>query len=476
MEQHPQDRAEMTENTIRLAYAERLEAVFRGLWHQNMTAALQAGSRALVYCVQAGAWDRLGDFANRLVTSTKDPRLLGPLVDHLKTAAESAPEGRPRWICLVNLADALDGAGRPDASLSFYEQAAAEAKAVAEAGENDSRQACSDLSGITCNWANVLVAAGNLDEARQRQLDSVKAAKKAGLPEIGVLGSELGALRIEIMQGQVAAALPEVEKRLVRIQEWWQQYRSGKPVPEASEPESLARALLYALGIAGECHLARNDLHAALRCMDDILEAERSLGRPEEQIARTRVKRAIVLLQMLGRIDEAKAELEACLTLFEGDPAMSAAVLSSLADVFNRQGDIRQAIIQERRALAIEEQLPNPANRAISHNNLANNLERSGTSSALAESSLHRLAALIYTLVTGLGEILKASRDNYAIGFREARAAGTVLAVPRVEVLLADPAFAPLAQWLSKRELPVDQLQSAVDQFLDQARQAGESN
>jgi tetratricopeptide (TPR) repeat protein len=476
MEQHPQDRAEMTENTIRLAYAERLEAVFRGLWHQNMTAALQAGSRALVYCVQAGAWDRLGDFANRLVTSTKDPRLLGPLVDHLKTAAESAPEGRPRWICLVNLADALDGAGRPDASLSFYEQAAAEAKAVAEAGENDSRQACSDLSGITCNWANVLVAAGNLDEARQRQLDSVKAAKKAGLPEIGVLGSELGALRIEIMQGQVAAALPEVEKRLVRIQEWWQQYRSGKPVPEASEPESLARALLYALGIAGECHLARNDLHAALRCMDDILEAERSLGRPEEQIARTRVKRAIVLLQMLGRIDEAKAELEACLTLFEGDPAMSAAVLSSLADVFNRQGDIRQAIIQERRALAIEEQLPNPANRAASHNNLANNLERSGTPSDLAESSHHRLAALIYDLVAGLGEALKRSLHNYAICFRRARAAGTVLAVPRVEELLADPAFAPLAQWLSKRELPVDQLQSAVDQFLDQARQAGESN
>jgi hypothetical protein len=79
-------------------------------------------------------------------------------------------------------------------------------------------------------------------------------------------------------------------------------------------------------------------------------------------------------------------------------------------------------------------------------------------------------------LVAGLGEALKRSLHNYAICFRRARAAGTVLAVPRVEELLADPAFAPLAQWLSKRELPVDQLQSAVDQFLDQARQAGESN
>jgi hypothetical protein len=50
-----------------------------------------------------------------------------------------------------------------------------------------------------------------------------------------------------------------------------------------------------------------------------------------------------------------------------------------------------------------------------------------------------------------------------------------VLAVPRVEELLADPAFAPLAQWLSKREVPLNQLQSDVDQLLDQARLAGES-
>jgi tetratricopeptide (TPR) repeat protein len=476
MEQHPQDRAELTENTIRLAYAERLETVFSGFLLQNMTAALQAGSRSLVYCVQAGAWDRLGDFASNLVTSTKDPRLMGPLVEHLKTAAKSAPEGRPCWSCLVNLADAINSAGRPDASLTFFEQAAAQAKAVAEAGGDESRQAWSDLAAITCNWANALFSASDLDEARQRQIDSVEAAKKAGFPEIDVLGRELEALRIDIMQGQVAAALPEVEKRLVRIQEWWQQHRSGKPVSDAPDPEILARALISALDIAREGHNGLEDWPSGLRCMDETLEAERALGRPVEEIARTRVNRAIVLMQMPERIDEAKAELEACLTLFESDPAASAAVLSSLAGVLKRQGDIRQAIIQERRSLAIQEQLPNPANRAVSHHNLANYLERSGTPSALAESSLHRLADLIYILVAGLGESLKTSLHNYAIRFREARAAGTVLAVPRVEELLADPAFASLAQWLSKREVPVDQLQSAVDQHLDQARQAGESN
>jgi hypothetical protein len=195
-----------------------------------------------------------------------------------------------------------------------------------------------------------------------------------------------------------------------------------------------------------------------------------------EEIARTRVNRANVMVELPGRIDEAKAELEACLTLFESDPAGRAIVLSSLAVVLKRQGDIHQAIIQERRSLAIREQLPNPADRAVSHNNLANYLERSGTLSALAESSIHQLAALIYTLVAGLGESLKTSLGNYALRFRHARAAGAVLAVPRVEELLADPAFAPLAQWLSNRKVPVDQLQSDVDQCLDLARQAGESN
>jgi hypothetical protein len=63
MHDHPPDRANLTEDSIRIAYAERLEAVFKDLRHQNMSAALQAGNRALVYCVQAGAYDRLSSFA-----------------------------------------------------------------------------------------------------------------------------------------------------------------------------------------------------------------------------------------------------------------------------------------------------------------------------------------------------------------------------------------------------------------------------
>lgn len=71
-----------------------------------------------------------------------------------------------------------------------------------------------------------------------------------------------------------------------------------------------------------------------------------------------------------------------------------------------------------------------------------------------------------------MGKDLKISLANYAIRFRRARAAGTELSVPRVAELLADSAFYPLDQWLRQRQVASDDLQAAVDKFLEQARQA----
>src|SRR5262245_23761378 len=76
-----------------------------------------------------------------------------------------------------------------------------------------------------------------------------------------------------------------------------------------------------------------------------------------EDIASTRMDRANMLLR-LGRFGEAQAELEACLQVFQNDPAKSATTLSSLAILFNEQGDVPQAVIQERRSLALRELLP----------------------------------------------------------------------------------------------------------------------
>lgn len=472
--EHPAERDGLSENDIRLAYADRLAAAFQALQLQNMTAALSAGSRALVYCVQAEAWERLGAFASGVVTSTNDPRLLSGLLPHLEAAAQAAPAGRPRWSCLGNLADALRKGGRPDLSLSFYEQAAAQARAVAESATTErgaARQAWADLGAITGNWANALVDTGNLDAARQRLVESVEARKNAGRPAVDVIGMELEALRIDIMQGRHAEALPQVETRLARIEQWWRQHRTGQSVPEALDPAFLARAYISALDVACDAHFAAQDWEAALPRLDAILAVKRALERPAEDIAVTRMNRANVLGR-LGRFGEAQAELEACLQINQHDPVQSQRIRSALADLFAKQGDVTQAIAQERRALVLCEQLPDPSDRAISHNNLAIYLERSGTPAALSESPRHQLAALVYLLVAGLGQDMQNSLHNYGVRFRRAHEAGTPFVVPRVAELLADPAFDPLDQWLRQRQVNVDELQAAADDLLAQVQAA----
>ncbi len=462
---HPDERQGREENSVRLAYAERLESAFHELLHENASLALEAGRQALVYCVEAGAYERLGSFASMLVTSTNDPRLLGALLPHLDAAVLSAPAGEPHWRCLTYLADALLLGGRPDASLSRYEEAATEATAAAH---------WSDVAWITGNWAIALVQTRHLDAARAKQLESAEAERRAGRPLVNVLGSELEACRIDILLGRATEVLPEVERRIAQVESWWRRTRrEGKTVPEAPDAEVLGRAVISALDIAKNVHFALEDWKAGLPRIDRILEIKHELHRPVQDIAVTRMNRANVL-KRLGRYGEAQDDLEACLEIFEGDPASSAKVLGSLASLFDAQGDVPRAVELQRRALAMCEQLPDPQDRAISHNNLAHYLEKTGTPSALDESPCHQLAALTYQLVAGLLEHLKTSLNNYARGFRRAKAEGTALTPPRLADLLAQSAFRPLAQWLDQRGVNREELQSALDQYLEKAREAGE--
>lgn len=167
--------------------------------------------------------------------------------------------------------------------------------------------------------------------------------------------------------------------------------------------------------------------------------------------------------------------MEACLEIFAGDPTRSQRVLSSLASLFKDQGDVPQAVELERRALAMCELLPDPQDRAISHHNLANYLARIGTPSALAEAECHRLADLAYAVVAGLAEHMQTSLRNLVINLRQAKAAGRVFTPPSLAALLAQPAFRPLAQWLEQRGVNREELQSALNEYLEMARKAGES-
>lgn len=473
MDQHTVDRDDRTASTIRIAYAERLAEAFEVFLNEDMSRAIGAGSRAVVYCVQAGAWDRLRGFTSILVTSASDPNVLKALIPHLHTAADNAPEGEPRWSCLCYLADAISKGGLPDVSLLFYEQAAAQAMSVGAAGGSVSQQAWSDFGWISGNWAASLQSVGDLNGSRQRRLDSANAYRNAGASAIKVLGNELEALRIDVFQGRVETAWPEVEMRLAQLRAWWQQDRAGQPVPEAPETDLLARTLVAALDIANDAHRDMEDWGSALLLTEALIEVKETLGRPQHDIAGSRMTRAVELVQ-LSRFGEAKAELEACLRVFENDPESTARTRSCLADLFDKKGDIVQALVQERQALALREELPNPLERAISHNNLANYLDRHSMQIVTHRSACHRLVSLIYKVVVEAGERAKMTDfHNYAISFRRAEDTGIALPVPRIAELLTDPAFSALEQWLRRRQVDAGQLQGAVDEFLEHARKAG---
>ena len=469
MGEHPEDRGELTDNGIRLAYAQRLEAVFKALRDEDQTTALEAGSRALIYCVQAEAWDRLGGFASGLITSARSPRLLAQLIPHLEAAADAAPGAEHRSSCLTYLADALRFTGRPDDSLPLYEQAALQARATLEgASDEGARKTWAKLAWITGNWAIALNMLGDLDASRQRHLESADAEKRAGRPAIFVISSELEALRIDITRGDAEEAMPQVEAHLAQVQDWWERYQNGETVADAGDPEALARALIGALDIATQGDRGLRAWESALRRTDVILEIKRALGRSTEDIAGTRMNRASVL-RRLRRLNEAQEELEACLSLFEHDDIARKMVLSNLSAVLADQGDIDQAITLSRRALALAQQYPDPESRSASHSNLANYLTARGTPSDVVAARRHRLADLTYCLLAGLGESLKSTLANYVVDFQRAGEPGARMEVPRLAELLSDPSFGPLDDWVRRSGVELEVLQTAVDSALDEA-------
>ena len=356
------------------------------------------------------------------------------------------------------LADALRKARQLEASLGFYVEAEAEAR---------SNGNWSDVAWITGNWAIALRDTGKLDAARDKQLASAEASRFAGRPEIHALGGELEALRIAIMQGRASEVLETVEVGVEKIEDWNRRSEAGETVPEAPNRESRLRALVSALNIASEAHSALEQWPQALAKIDRMIEVQRLAGRGELEIAKARFNRAVVLKDIKD-FGKAQTELESLLDVFEaaGDHYCKAAVLSTLAGLFNDLNDVNQAVIQARRALALLNTFEDIDDRAMSHNNLAEYLEKSG---ATAESADHQLAALAYRLAAGLGQDLKLSRNNYAIRYQRAKAAGKELVVPRLDELLDKPEFAALTHWLQQNGIPPADLQAAIDQALSQA-------
>jgi tetratricopeptide (TPR) repeat protein len=459
MQTHPDERAGRTADEVRVAYAERFEALFRQLLGSGAEnareAAVIAGRRALGYCVRAGALGRLGGFVSKLVTSTREPRLLDSVVRELQSVVELVPEGEPRWSLRTYIADGLSQAGRPDEALPFFEQAAAEAESAAQ---------WVDFGWISENRASALADAGQLEAAKGRRRIVAEFKRKFDRAAVEVNANELEALGIVVIQGQAELARPEIELRLGQVRGWWRRTRAGETVAEAPDPELLGRAMVGALDVARRAVLAPEEWEASLALLDELESVQRDLGSGEHERARTRFHRYGPLLR-LRRLPEAQSVLEECLAVFRRYDDLTAQVttLNGLADLWNRKDDPRQAADLERRALDLSNRLPGPECRGASHENLAIYLRRLG---ATADSAPHHLAALCYALIGGYGDLRNQIARNLSIAMAESRRQGETYPLPRLTTLLADPRFAPLRRFIAAGPLPPADLQQAIDALL----------
>jgi tetratricopeptide (TPR) repeat protein len=471
MDQHPDEQGDRGAAAVRQAFAEWLMATVRTLQHQQQEeAALEAGRQAIFYLVQAGAYDQLAGFANFVVNSTTDSGLLQGLLPRLQEAAEAVPPGRSRMTCLLNLANALRKSGAVRKSLTLYEQAAKLARQATAGTGEEARKGWVDLAVIRGSWANALVREGELDAALGLQLQSAEASRTAGQSLIHAIASELEALRIVVMKGGLAKALPQIEQRLEQVASWWQQSRQGQHIPEAPELGHLSRAYLSALDIARAADYARGDWTSALVRIESSQKVRQALGQSAAEIGADRFNRAVVLIR-LKRLSEAQQEQETLLDLFTGDQAMTAKLRGSLAELFDARGDTPQAIKLERQALAICEHLTDPLDRAISHAKLASYLQKAVGEPHRREAARHQLATLLYCLSAGLHQDLQMALRDYVVAFRRAQEAGSELVVPALAELLVDPAFTPLAEWLSQRQVDPVKLQQQVNQYMELCKQ-----
>jgi hypothetical protein len=470
MSKNATDKCELNEAAVRLAYAERLIVHFLAMRMDNQALALNAGVKAFVYVTQARAYERLSKFASLVVIRSKDNNTRERLFPHLQTAANAELEGPARWSCLAYLADALRKAHRYDESLPLYEEAALSAQVAAADGGDTAFRAQGDLAWILGNWGIALRRAGDLVGARERLLQSSEALERSGRSFADVVGVELEILRIEIIQGHAESTLPQIDDLLRKIVAQW---NASAKSPPTHDRDLLAHALIGALDIAADAFRALRRWKAALRYIEAIIDIKRQLARPKEDIALNRVSRADMLSE-LNRYSEAKAELEACLDLLNNDPYAKSAAIGALANIYNELGDRGEAIVQERRSLALADTLPVPRDRAASHHKLGNYLSSSGGKENFAEGARHSIAAVAYRLVADLRQDVQTNFRNYMRVFYKAASTGEDPAIPRLSALLDDPAFHALREWLAARQVDLDDLQSKIDQFLDAARQSAQ--
>ncbi len=309
-------------------------------------------------------------------------------------AFEHLGDVRAQAVAHSKLASVLLQAGRYSEAESHLRLALVQALALA-----DYRLA----SVLAADLINLLRERGALDRASELAEEKAEYTRRAGLGPWTQLADEIQRLQILAAQGQSQAVLDRVNVLRPQLEQMPEQGEAE----EAVAPWNVREALL---NTGWSAALQLEAWEAALALNAEVLRFKEARGADGLELARTRFNNYGSLLR-LGRRDECRGLLEDCLQAFAADQDLLGLgkVYSAFADLEDKEGHPERAADFERGALKYKYQSGQPEVCAISHNNLANNLERSG---APADEVLaQRLADAVICYQIGSGGLQTSLRN-----------------------------------------------------------------
>ncbi len=355
-----------------------------------------AARRAAPYLLRGRRWEEAAALLEQMIARDSTPATLNWTIPLLRRIAEATHGTEREGKDAALLAIALLMAGRHGEAEEKLREVVARAETI-----EDFRTA-SVASG---QLANLLHQMGKLEEALSAVERKMEFTRRAGLGPWTQLSDEAQRLQILNAMGRWDEVLDAVEghrEQLATLPE--------KSVEdEAVVPWNVREGMLDT-GRKAALNLER--WKTCLRLNAEIVESQRRRRAYEVEIAKRLFNDYGPLLR-LGRLGDAGRLLEACRDVFdrERDFLWLGKTYGAMADLEDKQGHRETAVSLAMVGLKYHYQSDEPADCAISHNNLSNYLERTGE--PRERWLAHRLAAALVSFQTGSG-FLQTTRRNLA--------------------------------------------------------------
>ena len=355
---------------------------------------VEGARHAAPYLLRAQRWEEASILLGQMIARDTSPAALDlalPLLRRIVEKTRGTPEG------LVNegvLANALLWAGH------YAEAEAALGELIARSVAQGNYRQASVNAG---NLFNLLLQTGRFAEALRVAEEMADYTRRAGLGPWTQLSDEGMRLQAMAALGRYDEVLAEVEQRRGQLRD----------LPEKSAAKEAINPWNVREGLLDTGHAAALGLkqwETALALNAEIVEYTRQRGADEVEIARTRFNDYGPLLRS-RRYREARALLEDCREVFKKEHAIRelGSVYSALAHLEDEEDRPESAMRFEQTALRYKYQTGQPEGCAISHNNLATYLERSG--GAPDAMLAHRMADAIICFQIGSGGFATSLRN-----------------------------------------------------------------